>query len=220
MRQTFVTWGRPGALRVDNGTPWGSQGDLPTDLVLWLAGLGVVVHANPPRRPQDNGTVERSQGTGKRWGDPARVTSAPELQTVMDHMDRLQREQYPHRQGASRLVVHPGLVHSGREYEPSWEQRHWTVAPAHALLASFVVARQVDKCGAVSVYHRNRYVGKAYAGQAAFVGFDPQQQRWLFFDNEGHLLNHHEAPEVDPERICSLNVTHRRHQDKPNGGKT
>src|SRR5262249_53568051 len=69
LRRQFAHWGRPEALRVDNGSPWGSRGDLPTDLVLWLAGLAVAVRANPPRRPQDNGVVERSQGTGKRWAE-------------------------------------------------------------------------------------------------------------------------------------------------------
>src|SRR5271157_1101411 len=32
----------PARIRVDNGTPWGSAGDLPTDLALWLFGLGGV----------------------------------------------------------------------------------------------------------------------------------------------------------------------------------
>src|SRR6266852_5962403 len=66
LRHAFQRWGRPQRFRVDNGTPWGSVGDLPTDLALWLLGLDVGISPNPPRRPQDNGVVERSQGTGKR----------------------------------------------------------------------------------------------------------------------------------------------------------
>jgi transposase InsO family protein len=62
LRNTFKRWGRPLRFRVDNGVPWGSSGDLPPDLVLWLLGLGVETVTNPPRRPQDNGVVERSQG--------------------------------------------------------------------------------------------------------------------------------------------------------------
>ena len=70
LRLAFGRWGRPERLRVDNGPPWGTRGDLPTDLELWLLGVEVGVAPNPPRRPQDNGVVERSQGTGKRWGEP------------------------------------------------------------------------------------------------------------------------------------------------------
>jgi transposase InsO family protein len=218
LRQAFAAWGRPGQLRVDNGTPWGSAGDLPTDLVLWLAGLGVPVRANRPRRPQDNGVVERSQGTGKRWGDPASAASAAALQAAMDRMDRIQREEYPYEGGRSRLAVHPGLRHSGRPYSAAWERRHWGVAGAYELLAGFVVARQIDRCGSVSVYHRNYYVGKAHAGEAAWVGFDPQQRRWLFSDSQGHLLNQHPATEVSAANIRALTVSHRR--GSPAGGKT
>jgi transposase InsO family protein len=70
LRLAFARWGRPQRLRVDNGAPWGTRGDLPTDLQLWLLGMGMAISANPPHRPQDNGVVERSQGTGKRWGEP------------------------------------------------------------------------------------------------------------------------------------------------------
>jgi len=79
LRHAFQRWGRPQQFRVDNGTPWGSTGDLPTDLALWLLGLEVDIHANPPRRPQDNGVVERSQGTGKRWAEPHACADAKEL---------------------------------------------------------------------------------------------------------------------------------------------
>jgi hypothetical protein len=43
LRRAFADWGRPERFRVDNGVPWGSWGDLPTDLALWLIGLGVGV---------------------------------------------------------------------------------------------------------------------------------------------------------------------------------
>src|SRR5262249_10523303 len=87
LRQTFRRWGRPWCFRVDNGTPWGSSGDLPTDLALWLLGLAIATTANPPRRPQDNGVVERSQGTGKRWAEPGTCADATELQQRLQEMD-------------------------------------------------------------------------------------------------------------------------------------
>jgi hypothetical protein len=63
LRQAFERWGLPGGLCVDNGKPWGSWSDLPTALALWLLGLGIALHWNPPRRPWKNGVVEHSQET-------------------------------------------------------------------------------------------------------------------------------------------------------------
>src|SRR5262249_62016229 len=68
LRLAFARWGRPERLRVDNGAPWGTRGDLPTDLELWLLGAAGGGGPNPPRRPQDNGGGGRSPGAGKRGG--------------------------------------------------------------------------------------------------------------------------------------------------------
>jgi hypothetical protein len=111
---------------VDNGTPWGSWNDLPTELALWLRGLQVEIVANPPRRPEDNGVVEQSQGTGQRWAEPGSCDSPAELQAHLDEMDRIQRDLYPQRHsGRSRRETHPGLASSGQPYSRSWERRHW-----------------------------------------------------------------------------------------------
>lgn len=108
--------------------PWGSQGDLPTDLVCWLAGLRVAVTANPPRRPEDNGVVERFQGVGQAWGEPWTCRSVGELQRRMDELDPWQRELYPAVAGMPRMQAYPGLKHSGRVYEPGARPRYGTSA--------------------------------------------------------------------------------------------
>ena len=76
LREAFAQWGRPARIRVDHGHPWGSRGDLPTELGLWLLGLGIELVYNPPRQPQQNGVVERSQEVGQRWADPACCSDA------------------------------------------------------------------------------------------------------------------------------------------------
>jgi transposase InsO family protein len=70
-REALARWGRPARIRVDHGHPWGSRGDLPTELGRWLLGLGIELVYNPPRQPQKNGVVERSQEVAPRWADPA-----------------------------------------------------------------------------------------------------------------------------------------------------
>jgi hypothetical protein len=71
---------------------------------------------NTPRRPQENGVIERSQGTADRWCEPWTCGSPEELQGRLERMDRLYREVYPYRGGRSRAATDPGLSHSGRAY--------------------------------------------------------------------------------------------------------
>ncbi len=83
---------------------------------LWLIGLGIDMIWNDPCCPQQNGVVERSQGTAKRWAEPHTCGSAAELQTRLDEDDVLQRERYPLAQGRSRWALFPGLAYSGRQH--------------------------------------------------------------------------------------------------------
>jgi hypothetical protein len=122
LRQAFAAWGLPARIRVDNGVPGGSDDELPTELACWLIGLGVEVVFNPPRRPQANGVVERSQGVAKQWAKPHTCATAEDLQARLDEMDRRQRELYPVTPGRlSRGQAFPGLTHSGRAYVPGHE---------------------------------------------------------------------------------------------------
>ena len=120
---------------MDNGKPWGSWSDLPPALALWLIGLGVDVIGNDPRCPQQNGVVERSQGTAKGWAEPHACRTPAELQSRLDEDDRLQRERYPQVRGQSRWQLFPGLAHSGRVYAAADEQRLWDVVRVREHLA-------------------------------------------------------------------------------------
>jgi transposase InsO family protein len=209
LRQAFQRWGRPQRFRVDNGTPWGSVGDLPTDLVLWLLGLEIGISFNAPRRPQENGVVERSQGTGKRWAEPGACAHAKELQQRLQEMDVIQREEYPSLKGRSRLEVYPGLKHSGRAYSQSWERKHWRLDLVLEHLASYAVPRKVDKSGTVSIYNRNHYVGKLHAGKTIYVSLDPLRREWIFSDERGNQLRSQPAEQICRQRIETLTVTSR-----------
>jgi transposase InsO family protein len=210
LRQAFGRWRRPERFRVDNGVPWGSSGDLPPELALWLMGLGVAVAWNPPRRPQDNGVVERSQGTAKRWAEPGACSDATELQRRLEEMDVIQRQEYPSLRGRSRLEAFPQLSHSGRAYSPAWERANWDLEAAASHLAGYAVPRRVDKSGMVSIYNRNHYVGALHRGRTVYVMFDPGSNEWVFADERGQQLRCRLAAEFTREAILGLTVTHRR----------
>jgi len=207
LRQVFSAWGLPGRLRVDNGYPWGSTGEFPPAMALWLIGLGIEVLWIPPGCPQQNGVVERAQGVGQNWAEPSQCRRAAELQERCDALDRRQRERYPYRDGRSRWDVYPALAHSGRPYQPRRERSLWDVARVLAVLADVVVKRRVDCTGSVSLYHRTRYVGKAHIGQAVYVSLDPSGPTWVIADEAGTEVRTHRADELTAERICGLAVS-------------
>jgi hypothetical protein len=210
LRQAFGRWGLPVRFRVDNGTPWGSWGDFPTDLSLWLIGLGVDVHWNHPRSPQENGVVERSQGTSNRWCEPWTCATPEELQARLERMDRLYREIYPYRERRSRMEFYPGLAHTGRPYDVDREAALWDWSRVAERLSTSVVVRRVDQSGKVSLYNRGHYVGYVHKGKDVYVMYDPGLNEWLFTDLQGHQLRRQPAEELSRQRVMDLEVTNRR----------
>jgi hypothetical protein len=176
-------------------------------LALWLIGLGVRVVWNPPRRPQRNGVVERSQGVGKSWGEPHTCDCATELQGRLDELDQVQREEYPHEGDRSRWQVYPGLKHSGRPYREGEEAKQWALTRVLEYLSDNPVRRKVDGNGKVSLYDRGHWVGKRHKGKAVIVTLDPQAKQWLFEDERGAVLQRRDATELTEQSIRTLAVS-------------
>jgi hypothetical protein len=207
IRQQLGRWGLPAWLRVDNGYPWGNFNDLPTALSLWLVGLGVQVHWNEPRRPQQNAKVERSQGTGSRWAEPWTSSTVAELPTRFDREDQVQRALYPSQPGGrSRLAAYPALFQVQQRYTRTWERRHWDLHRAVQHLAEYQAVRKVSTAGHVGLYDHAYYVGRAYAGQAVYVQLNPDTVEWMISDAEGREVRKHAAQQITRARLLALNL--------------
>jgi hypothetical protein len=215
LRDLFADWGRPAGLRVDNGVPWGSAGDLPSALALWLIGIGVAVHHNRPRRCQENGKVERGHGVLGAWAEPATCADAAALQPALTAACRVQREQYPAVRGDSRATAFPLLMAGGRPYDPAREAALFDERRVRAYLASKRWTRRVDKVGRISVYNRALAVGRPHAGHTVTLQFDPDDAAWVVRDDRGTELARHPAPELHRDRILALDVADRRPGAKP-----
>jgi hypothetical protein len=210
LRDAFTRWGLPTWMRVDNGYPWGSKGDWPTDLALWLMGLGIQMWWNTPQRPEENGVVERSQGTGKRWSEPGQCGDATALQAKIDELDDVQRRLYPYREKQSRWEWYPGLAHSGRSYERGQEDSRWNWQHVADHLSNYCVLRQVDQKGQISLYNRNHDVGVRHRQQPVWVMFHGAECQWVVANQHGTIFKSVAAPEVSRARILALEVTNRR----------
>jgi len=207
LRRAWGRLGRPEWLRVDNGHPWGGTGGLPTGLELWAAGLHVRLTRNRARRPQENGVVERSQGTADRWAGPATCRDAQELQRRLEAEDRVQRQEYPALAGRTRLESYPGLLHSGRGYALGWERVGWDLEAALACLARRAVRRKVSREGKVSLYDRGVMVGREYAGQEVWVRLEATTREWLVSAPAGPELRRRPAVGLDQDDIVNLRVS-------------
>ena len=206
LRRCFEHWGRPASVRVDNGNPWGSCGDLPTPLALWLIGLGIQVIWNPPRRPQDNGVVERSQGVASNWAEPDRCRSVAELQRRLNEEDRVQRELYPHGSCRSRLEAYPSLRHSKRPYSVAWERGHWSWDTVLGQLAGVMMPRKVDCSGKIGLYNEKLYVGSFIKGKEVMVHFDAGAAEWVISDRHGVELCRRPLTEFDAAKLRQLPI--------------
>ena len=206
LRNCLARWGRPMSVQFDNGNPWGSWGDLPTPLALWLIGLGLRVTWIPARTPQDNGVVERGQGVAKNWAEPDRCGSPEALQRRLDEEDRVQRECYPHAGFASRMAAYPGLIHSGRPYDVAWEQANWSFGTVLEYLATELVARRVDSSGKIGLYHDKVYVGKVNRGKDVVVQFDAGTAEWVVGDRNGVELCRRPLTQFDAAGLRRLPI--------------
>lgn len=187
-RNIFKEWGCPSKVRVDNGAPWGSWSDLPPCLALWIIGLGIDMHWNNPGRPQENGVIERSQGTGVRWAEPKQCRTITELQKRIDHEDYVQRERYRAIDGEPRLTAFPALRTAGRHFDADWERTHWDWNRVLDHLSTYAVVRQVDCSGKIGHYGTKLYVGTLHKRTTVYVQFDPHQIAWIITDKQGHQL--------------------------------
>lgn len=205
-RAVFSEWGLPCIIRVDNGAPWGSWNDLPPVLALWVIGLGVEMHWNHPRCPEENAVIERSQSLAQSWGEPTLCWTVREFQYRIHREDRLQREVYPSVNGISRMQAFPTLRHSGRHYSLAWERRHWSWDRVLTHLAGYAVTRRVDSSGKIGLYSSKLYVGSTYKRQQVYVSLDPQRIEWIVRDPKGQQLRAVPADELTPQAVRSMRL--------------
>jgi len=210
LRRVFARWGLPDHVRVDNGYPWGTPRDLPSELALWLIGLGVEPIWNPPARPTCNPKVERCNGLTQQWGELHTCRSPRQAARRLEWAGRVQREEYPAIRGRPRIEAFPALRTPRRAYQPARERALWDLSRVDAFLARGCWIRRADCNGKVSIYGHGRSVGRSRAGREMAVRFDAPARCWSVSDANGEEVKRLPAEELTRKRIMALAVSRRR----------
>jgi hypothetical protein len=209
-RRTFVRWGLPDRVRVDDGYPWGTPRDRPSELALWLIGLGVEPIWNPAGQPTCNPKGERCNGLTQQWGERHRCADCEQAAVVLAEVGRIRREEYPAIRGRTRLEAFPRLGTPRRAYRRADEEARWDPARVGAFLARGCWRRQADCNGRISIYGHGRSVGRCRARQEVVVRFDAASWCWWASDQRGGCIKRLPASELTRERIMALAVSRRR----------
>ena len=204
---TFTRWGKPGAMRVDNGTPFGDPSGMTTSaLSLWLIAVDVDMIWNQPRRPQQNARVEKMQDTTARWAEIKTARSCEQLQEKLTEVLRLQRESYlVERLGAkTRLAAFPALEKSRRPFAASDFQPQ----RVYAFLSEKLYTRKVASNGQMSHYGQLFYVAYALREQWVQLRLTVDGKYWQVIANY-KVIKQLPATHLTTERINNLTVCQR-----------
>lgn len=169
---------------------------------------------NRPRHAQENGVVERSHGTTKKWIEPHNCKSAQQLKQRLEWASTLQRQHYPCVDGKSRIQSYPALLEGGRTYQAADEQAKWDLQRVCDFLGQGLWNRRVDKVGRISLYNRSYGVGRRFAAQQINVRFDAHSMEWVILDDRANEVARHSSKEISKEQILALEVTYRKSSAK------
>ena len=195
---------------MDNGSPWGTQSNLPSALGLWLVGLGIGLIYSRPARSTDNAVVERSHGVLAAWVAAITCADFAECQQRLEWAVTTQRERYRFCGNQTRLEAYPLLQTNLRNYGPEEDSRLWSLDRVRRYLAKFRFQRKVGKYGQVTLFANTYSVGRAYARPYILIHFDELTDQWVITDESGQDIRRHPAKELTYAQISQLILAKRR----------
>ena len=176
----FREYGLPGAMRSDNGAPFGSNGESGlTRLTVWWIQLGIVPQHIAPGQPQQNGRHERMHRTLKQETASPPAGNRRAQQQRFDQFRQEYNEERPHealgQQTPTALYAHSPRPYPERlreiEYPADWQVRR--VSPGGQMR------------------WRGDYVFVAHALEGEPVGLEPVEEGgwrvWFSFYEVGRL---------------------------------
>jgi len=199
----FQKWGLPKVIKTDNGAPFGipSRDAVPV-MSIWIKGWGIEPVLNRPKQPQDNASVERTQGTTSRWAEIHKATDATDLQNRLNRITLEQLEKYQvKRLGfATRKSVFPDLYLKQRE----WLEDQFDIQAAYTFLSRRTLQRKVALGGTISLYGKSFQVHLKFKRQWVTIKFNSTLLGWDVFDINGTHIKIIEDPRFGKDNIILL----------------
>lgn len=190
LTRVFERYGLPWAMLMDNGSPWGDDGDQPhTSFTVWLMRLGVRVSHGRPGHPQTQGKDERFHRTLKAELLSGRsFRDLDECQMAFDGWRRVYNHHRPHE--ALDLAV------PAEHYRPSARVFSDSLPPIEYGPGDIV--RIVDCNGHISFQNRKCRIGRAFRKQP--IALRPTREDGVF---SVHYCAHRIAA-IDLRRVSAL----------------
>ena len=195
LRLAFTEFGMNRRLQVDHESVFfdnTSPSPYPTELHLWLIGLGIEVCYTPKGKPQKQGMVERSHQTmglqvtaGQTFGSYRQLFGRCQQRRERLNWDipsRSTNNQPP-------LVACPKAVKSGRPYQVSLEKEVFEDQRIKKTLAKGKWFRSTSKDKTVCLGGRVYCLPKAKPKSEVEIRFNPYRNTFLFFDADQKFVN-------------------------------
>ena len=200
----FERWGKPGALRVDNGAPLGVPTMSSTSATaMWLIAMDVDVILNKPACPTENAKVERMQRVSANWAEIAKRKDLSDLQQHLSKEAFIQREKFKVKrlQGKTRLDSFPELETSRRLYDPTT----FNAQRVYDFLSKKIYIRKASSKGMLMIYEQLYNMKTTHKGKIIHIRLNPKTCEWCFFDDK-NVISVIKATHLAPDRILNLTV--------------
>jgi transposase InsO family protein len=195
LRLGFLEFGMNHRLQVDHESVFFdniSASPFPTDLHLWLLGLGIELCYTPKGKPHKQGMVERSHQTMHR-----QVIAGQTFDSYLQLFDRCQKRRsrlnrdIPCRstQNLPPLVACPQAEKSQRAYQTEDEAKIFDPQKIKNYLRNQKWYRTVSKDKTVSLGGCVYYLPKATPKTEVEIRFNPYKSTFLFFDANAKFIN-------------------------------
>jgi hypothetical protein len=195
-------------MRFDNGQPFGvPDRSTISVLSLWLIGLGINVHFNRPRTPQENAKVERNQGTTARWSDYKKCSNLQQLQQKLDYACKIQRDKYPldRHKNKTRKELFPELYNNKNIYNHNF----FSIQLVLNTLSEGIFVRRVSQSNQFTFYGLQPTIPKGYAHQDIVIKLDAKRNCWFINDRNGSEIKQLENNFITQENILKLTICQR-----------
>jgi len=201
LRDAFTEWQTlPDEVQTDNelALAGGPKDPFPSQLTLWLVGLGIKHRFIRPGCPTDQPHIERNHRTlDDLVLDEDATRNLSYLQQALDRERRMYNHDFPSRAsdcaGQPPLTAHPELLQPRRYYQPELELALFDRQRVYDYLATFTFKRTVSASAQVSLGRHLYSLGKKLVRErrvkTVLVRCDPVQREWVFLtENEEELV--------------------------------